>query len=211
MTILNKIDFTDPDSKNCVSGDNDLYYVPFETAGVVLAATEDQILTGQTSGATIKVLKDANIDDLEVFAKVVTGTPEPTGEIWENVSAQTIFTGTGGDNEGTNVYLNLGDEYYQKLLRDFGIDPTDTGLADPPIFQVKRVLICFVEIEIFGDLIDDSRAPYENQEVLIDKYRDKLSNAEKCHDKWMSQLDENAFYDTPKGTDSPCVGTFGRR
>ena len=111
---------------------------------------------------------------------------------------------------GDNVYLALGNEYYNKLLRDYGIDSSDTGLADPPIFQVKKVMICFVEMEIFGDLIDDSRATFEGQETLIDKFQNKYDLAKECHEKWLSQLDENAFYDTAKGTDSPVIGRFGR-
>ena len=120
---------------------------------------------------------------------------------------------SGADWEvtGDNVYLYEGDQYYGKLLRDFGIASNDVDLATPPIYQVKKVLVCYVEMLIFRNLIDDARAPYETQEILVDKYRDKLKNAKECHDKWLAQLDENAFYDEDKGTDSPCVGTFGRR
>ena len=102
------------------------------------------------------------------------------------------------------------DLYYEKLLRDFGILTTDTDLADPPIYQVKKVLICFVEMEIFGDLIDDSRATFENQEILPDKYQTKYDKAKECHDQWLSELDENAFYGDVKGSDSPAIGKFLR-
>jgi len=119
--------------------------------------------------------------------------------------------GADWEVSGDNVYLYEGDQYYGKLLRDFAIDPLDADLASPPIYQVKKVLVCYVETLIFRNLIDDARAPYETQEVLIDKYRDKLKNAKECLNKWLTQLDENAFFDTDKGTDSPCVGTFGRR
>ena len=66
-------------------------------------------------------------------------------------------------------------------------------------------------MEIFGDLIDDSRATFENQDVLPDKYQTKYDKAKECHDRWLSELDENAFFDDPKGTDSKVIGTFGRR
>jgi hypothetical protein len=210
-TILQPIDFTDKNSKDSVSGDNSSYYIPFVTTAAVKAASRNDILTGVTSGATIKVLSDVTIGDTEIKAKVLTGDPAEAGEVWQDSGAATVATGTGGIDEGRNVYLRLGDEYYEKLLRDFGILTTDTDLADPPIFQVKRVLMCFVEIEIFGDLIDDARAPYETQEILVDKFRDKRKYAQECHDKWLAQLDENAFYDDVKSTDSPCIGTFGRR
>jgi len=112
---------------------------------------------------------------------------------------------------GDNIYLYEGDQYYSNLLRDYGIDPTDTGLADPPIYKVKKVLVCYVETLIFNDLIDDARAPFEAQEVRFEKYRDKLKNAQTCLANWLSKLDENAFYDEDKSTDSPIIGTFGRR
>lgn len=110
-----------------------------------------------------------------------------------------------------NVYLYEGDQYYYDLLRDYGIASNDPGLASPPIYKVKKVLVCYVETLIFRNLIDDARAPYENQEMLVDKYRDKLTNAKNCLKEWLSKLDENAFYDNEKSTDSQIVGTFGRR
>jgi len=129
-----------------------------------------------------------------------------------DVDSKSAVKQTGADWEvsGDNVYLYEGDQYYGKLLRDFGIDPTDITLVTPPIYQVKKILVCYVEMLVFRNLIDDARAPYETQEILVDKYRSKLKNAKECHDKWLSQLDENAFYDTDKGTDSPCIGHFGR-
>jgi hypothetical protein len=209
-TILQPIDFTDVDSKGCVSGDNSNYYKPFAASSVSIVATKGDILTGVTSGAKIKVLVNITTDDVEIFAKVIQGDPEEAGEVWQNAALATVFTGSGGIDEGRNVYLNIGDDYLGKLYRDFGIDPTDTDLVSPPIFQVKEVLICFVEIKIFQDLLQDSRAPFEGQEVLTDKYINKLKEAKSCHDKWLGQLDENAFYDLPKGTDSPCVRMFNR-
>jgi len=112
---------------------------------------------------------------------------------------------------GDNVYLYEGDEYYQNLLRDYGIASDNVDLVDPPIYKVKKVLVCYVETLIFRNLIDDARAPFEGQEVLIDKYRDKLKNAQNCLKDWLSKLDENAFFDEDKSTDSLVVGTFGRR
>lgn len=209
-TILKPIDFTDVDSKDCVSGDNYLYYKPFEIDPAVAVAVVDELLTGSISGAIIKVLKDVALDDCELYAKVVKGDPAEAGEDWVNSLSATVATGTGGTDEGRNVYLNIGDDYFGKLLRDHAILPTNTDLSDPPIFQVKEVLICFVEIKIFQDLLSDSRAPFEGQEVLADKYEKKLKEAKECHNKWYTALDENAFFDTPKGTDSPCVGYFGR-
>jgi len=209
-TILQPIDFTDIDSKDCVSGDNSNYYKPFAVTSIALASTTGDILTGVTSGAKIKILADSTTDDVEIFAKVIQGDPDEAGEVWQNNALATVFTGSGGIDEGRNVYLNIGDNYYGKLLRDFTIDPTDVTLVNPPIFQVKEVLICFVEIKIFQDLLQDSRAPFEGQEVLTDKYTNKLKEAKLCHDKWLNQLDENAFFDLAKGSDSPCVRTFNR-
>ena len=209
-TILQPIDFTDIDSKDCVSGDNSNYYKPFAVTSIALASTTGDILTGVTSGAKIKILVDSTTDDVEIFAKVIQGDPDEAGEVWQNNALATVFTGSGGIDEGRNVYLNIGDNYYGKLLRDFKIDPTDVTLVSPPIFQVKEVLICFVEIKIFQDLLQDSRAPFEGQEVLTDKYINKLKEAKLCHDKWLNQLDENAFFDLAKGSDSPCVRMFNR-
>lgn len=119
-------------------------------------------------------------------------------------------TGTDWEVSGDNVYLYEGDQYYGNLLRDFGIDPTDVNLASPPIYKVKKVMVCYVETIIFRNLLADARAAFETQEILTTKYKDKLSEAKACHSKWLSQLDENAFYDTDKSTDSPCIGHFGR-
>jgi len=209
-TILKPIDFTDVDSKDCVSGDNHNYYKPFQLTSVAVVAVKNEILIGSVSGAKIKVLKALTVDDFELHAKVVQGDPEEAGEDWVNVGLATVCVGSGGIDEGRNVYLNIGDDYFGKLLRDFDIDPTNEDIYSPPIFQVKEVLICFVEIKIFQDLLQDSRAPFEGQEVLTGKYNDKLKEAKECHNKWYADLDENAFFNTPKGTDSPCIGSFGR-
>ena len=209
-TILEPIDFTDVDSKDCVSGDNANYYKPFALSGVSIQASEGDILVGSISGAKIKVLTDLTLTDFELKAKVMFGDPDEAGETWENDLSDVVCTGTGGVDEGRNVYLNIGDEYYNNLLREYDILPTNTELASPPIFKVKEVLICFVEIKIFQDLIDDSRAPFEGQQILTDKYTKKLKEAKECHDKWYGKLDENAFYDEPKSTDSTVVGSFGR-
>jgi len=48
-TILQPIDFTDIDSKDCVSGDNSNYYKPFAVTSIALASTTGDILTGVTS------------------------------------------------------------------------------------------------------------------------------------------------------------------
>lgn len=115
------------------------------------------------------------------------------------------------NGDGDNVYLAMGDEYYNKLLRDNAIDPTDPDLADPlSVLNIKKILICFVEFEIFKDLVDDSRAPFDGQEILPDKYKTKRDDAMKCLDNWLKQLDGNAFFDEPKGSDSPVVSTFYR-
>jgi len=209
-TILQPIDFTDVDSKDCVSGDNSKYYKPFVTSSIALVAVKGDILTGSVSGAKIKVLKNLETNAFELNAKVMWGDPDEGGEDWENESAQVVCTGSGGVDEGRNVYLNIGDEYYDNILRDFDILPTDTDLSSPPIFKVKKVLICYVEVEIFQDLLEDSRAPFEGQQVLTEKFSKKLKEAKECHDKWYSKLDENAFYDEPKSTDSTVVGYFGR-
>lgn len=120
-------------------------------------------------------------------------------------------TGTDWSVNGDNVYLYKGDQYYYKLLRDYSISQTDPDLASPPPFQIKEILKCYVETLIYRDLIDDARAPYENQTVLVDKFRDKLKYALACLNNWLKELDENAFYDEEKGTDSNIIGTFGRR
>lgn len=124
--------------------------------------------------------------------------------------ANVKLTGTDWEVSGDNVYLYEGDQYYNKLLRDRGIDPSDTNLSSPPIYQVKKVLVCYVETLIFRNLIDDARAPYETQEILVDKYRDKLKNAQECLKNWLSELDDNAFFDEDKGTDTSFIGHFGR-
>jgi hypothetical protein len=209
-TILQPIDFTDKDSKDCVSGENSLYYKPFSVLSVALAAAKKDVLTGVTSGAKIRVLADFTLENVEMFAKVIQGDPAEAGEDWVNDSAQTVFTGLGGIDEGRNVYLNIGDEYFGKLLRDFAIDATNEEIYSPPIFDVKEVLICFVEIKIFQDLIDDSRAPFEGQQILTDKYTKKLKEAKSCHNKFYGDLDENAFFNKPKGGDSTCVRMFFR-
>ena len=114
------------------------------------------------------------------------------------------------NGSGDNVYLAMGDEYYNKLLRDYGIDPTDTDLASPPIYQVKKVLICYVEMEVFRDLLRDSRAPFDGQDILEDKYRQKLDEAKECLKNWLSELDENSFFDKPKSSDTKLVTNFLR-
>jgi len=121
------------------------------------------------------------------------------------------LTGLDFEVNGDNVYLYEGDQYYGKLLRDYGISATDPDLADPPIYQVKKVLVCYVETLIFRNLIDDSRAPFETQEILVDKYRDKLKNAQECLKKWLSDLDENAFFNDDKSTDNILIGSIGRK
>jgi len=209
-TILQPIDFTDKDSKDCVSGDNGLYYKPLVLSSVAIVAERNAILTGSISGAKIKVLKKLELTDFELQAKVVYGDPSEDGEDWVNDTSDVVCVGVGGVDEGRNVYLNIGDDYYDNLLRDYDILATDTELSSPPLFSVKEVLICFVEIKIFQDLIDDSRAPFEGQQILTDKYTKKLKEAKECHNKWYSKLDKNAFYDEPKSTDSTVVGYFGR-
>jgi len=120
------------------------------------------------------------------------------------------LTGVDWEVSGDNVYLYKCNQYYLKLLRDYGIASDDADLADPVPFQIKEILVCYGKTLIFSDLIDDSRAPFETQEILIDKYRDKLRNAQECLAKWLTELDENAFYDLEKGTDSAAIGRFGR-
>ena len=111
---------------------------------------------------------------------------------------------------GDNVFLLEGDGYYSKLLRDYSIDPLDPDLVDPPIYQVKKILICYVETLIFKTLMDDSRAPFEGQQILTDKYSKKLKEAKLCLKNYLSELDENAFTGGDKGTDTPKIGRFGR-
>jgi hypothetical protein len=110
-----------------------------------------------------------------------------------------------------NVYLYEGDEFYYTLLREYGIALDDARLSSPPIYTVKKAMVCYVETLIFRNLIDDARAPFETQEILVDKFASKLKNAQTCLAKWLDKIDENAFFDEAKGTDSPMVGTFGRR
>lgn len=209
-TILQPIHFRDSDSKDCVGGTNSVFYRPFSIDPAVAAGTEGDILTGVTSGAKIVLLEDLSVDDFEMFAKVISGEPDEAGEDWQNTDPIVLATGTGGVDEGRNVYLVLGDDYYGKLLRDNGIDPTNVGLVLPPILQIREAMVAFVEMDIFKDLIDDSRAPFDGQTILIDKYRDKLKNAEKCWKKWLTDIDENAFFDLEKGDDSLTIGVFLR-
>lgn len=209
-TILQPIDFRDSDSKDCVGGDNSLFYRPFVIDPALVAGSEGDILTGVTSGAKIKLLKDLVVGDFELFAKVMSGEVDEAGEDWQNTDPVTVANGTGGIDEGRNVYLILGDDYYGKLLRDNEIDPTNTDLVLPPLLQIREAMVAFVEIDIFKDLIDDSRAPYEGQTILQEKYRDKLKEAIKCWNKWLGQIDENAFFDLAKGDDSLNIGVMLR-
>jgi hypothetical protein len=115
------------------------------------------------------------------------------------------------NDSGDNVYLALGDEYLTHLHQTFNVDPLDTNVSDPIKFKVKQLLLCFVKIRIFTDLINDALAPFEGQQVVLEKYRNKLDEAKLCHKEWYSQIDENAFYDEPVGYDNTIVTTFGRR
>lgn len=109
-----------------------------------------------------------------------------------------------------NVYLYKCDQYYQKLLRDYGIASDDVNLADPVPFEVTEVLVCYGKILIYTDLIQDSRTPFETQEILLDKYKDKLAEAKKCLEQWLIDLDKNAFYGTEKSNETSAIGRFGR-
>jgi hypothetical protein len=209
--ILKPVDFTDVDSKDVVSSSDSRYYYTFigSTNGIDIANGET--LTGATSGAKLEVLVDLPDGKTELFAKTLTGTPEDSGESWINYAGQTVFIGSGGYREGQNVYLAMGDEYYNQLLRDNDIEQDNENLIDPrEVYQIKKILICHVEIEIFSDLINDSRAPFDGQEVIADKYDKKRTYAMQCLDKWLTQLDKNAFFGDSKGTDSPVVSTFYR-
>ena len=112
---------------------------------------------------------------------------------------------------GENDYLLLADQYYLDLLRERGIDSTDTGLADPPIFKVKEVMICWTAMRICRDLTEDSRAPFSDTEVQQDKFQIKYRFYKACWNDQLAELDDNAFFDTAKGTESSIIGTFGRR
>ena len=209
MTILKPFDFSDVDSKDAVSGSDYRWYKPFYTSGTLIDATKDSILTGATSGVKIKILKDSEVGDFEVYAKIVTGSVDEEGEDFINSETDTVFTSESSVNSGENIYLIMGDEYYLNLLRDYGIDQDDSNLI-APIFKVKKVLICFIEREIFADLIRDSRAPFNGQEILADKYKIKLDEAQACFDRWINELDKNAFFGTSKSADTKIVARYGR-
>ena len=109
-----------------------------------------------------------------------------------------------------NVYLYKCDQYYYKLLRDYGIASNDPDLANPVPFEVTEVLVCYGKVLIYTDLIQDSRTPFETQEILLDKYKDKLAEAKKCLEQWLIDLDKNAFYGTEKSNETSAIGRFGR-
>jgi len=210
-TILKPVDFTDVDSKDAVSGDDKRWYYPFEGSTNGVDTAKGEILTGQTSGAKLQLLDDLVDGNTVMYGKLISGTAEATGETWNNDVGQSVFIGTGGFKEGQNVYLGKGDEYYNKLLRDYKISTTNENLADPrEVYNIKKVLICYVELEIFKDLTRDSRAPFDGQEIFTDKFTIKRDDAKECLNSWLSELDENAFFDEEKGTDSPIVTTFYR-
>ena len=211
MTILKPIHFTDVDSKDAVSGKDSRWYYPFEGSTNGIDTAKGETLTGVTSGSKVKLLIDLVDGNTEMFGKLLSGTPEVTGETWKNDVGQDVFIGSGGYKEGQNVYLAMGDEYYQKLLRDNGIASDNADLIDPiESINIKKVLICYVEFEIFKDLTRDSRAPFDGQEILTDKYTIKRDDAQKCLNEWLTQLDENAFTGGDKGTDTAIVSNFGR-
>ena len=112
---------------------------------------------------------------------------------------------------GENDYLLLADQYYLDMLRERGIDSTDTDLADPPIFKVKEVMICWTAMRICRDLIEDSNAPFEGTEVQQSKFQTKYGYYSKCYRDALGELDDNAFYNADKGTENSEIGTFGRR
>lgn len=115
------------------------------------------------------------------------------------------------NDAGDNVYLAKGDEYLAHLQSEFDVDTDSADLADPIKFKVKETLLCYIKTLIFQDLIDDARAPFETQEIMIDKYRDKLAEAQKCHEKWYSTLNENSFYTVDVGVETSFISTFARR
>jgi hypothetical protein len=122
-----------------------------------------------------------------------------------NAVSEVSLSATNGDN----LYLFRADQYYTKLLRDFSIDATDDDLSSPPLFDVKEVMILWSSIDVLKDLIDDSRAPFDNQQILVDKYSIKLRNAVKAHKSALGELDSNAFYSLDRSTDVRMVTRFG--
>lgn len=137
-------------------------------------------------------LSITDFTDLELKSSLTTENPKHT---------------TSGDND----YLLLADQYYLDLLRERGIDSTDPTLADPPIFKVKEVMICWTAMRICRDLTEDSRAPFSDTEVQQDKFQIKFKFYDRCWKNNLAELDDNAFFDTAKGTQSSIIGTFARR
>ena len=111
---------------------------------------------------------------------------------------------------GDNIYLVRGDQYYGQLLRDRGIDPADPLLVTPPIFTVKEVMRYWVSIQVCIDIINDSQAPFEGQIIMEDKWNRKLAEYEKKWTLALNDLDDNAFFDEDKSTESSAVSRFGR-
>lgn len=134
----------------------------------------------------------------------ITDFTDPT--IRSSVTVTTSEWVIGGDN----IYLVRGDEYYGKLLRDRGIDPTDPLLTMPPIFTVMQALRCWVAIQVCRDNINDAQAPYETQIIMQDKWSVKLSEYEKKLTMALNDLDDNAFFDDDKSDESSAVSRFGR-
>jgi len=109
-----------------------------------------------------------------------------------------------------NKYLYRADEYYNKLLRDRGIESDDPDLADPVTFEVKEVLMHWTLCQIYSDKIDYQEAMFENVTVVPNKYRDKMNHCAKMLSKALIDLDDGAFKDLPKSDESEIVNTYSR-
>jgi len=110
-----------------------------------------------------------------------------------------------------STYLSDGDLYYYDMLRERGIDSTDTGLiTDPLPFKIKYAVKCWISINVCRDLLENSEAPYDNQVISADKFDRKLKYYEQCHEDALSAIDDNMFTGGDKGKESSMVKYYGR-